>query len=202
MATNTVHIDAHAASTLRYIRASMEAATSLAVPGSAGHAMGAVGIVAAILASSASLGSPGLGSRGLAIWLVAAVVGASVGAVLMFRPASLRGLTATSNPARKFALCMVPALFGGAVMTAVLWANGLLAAIPGTWLLSYGCGAIAASVATNAKVAVMGALFVALGLIAFVAPAPTHSLLLGLGFGGLHVLFGFLIGRSGHGSES
>lgn len=197
MATNTVHIDSHAASTLRYIRASMEAAASLAVPGSAGHAMGAVGIVAAILASSSSLGS-----HWLLIWLTAAVVAASVGTVLVFRPASLRVLTATSNPARKFALCLFPPLFGGAVMTAVLWANGLLAVIPGTWLLFYGCGLIAASVATNAKIAVMGALFVALGLIAFVAPAPTHSLLLGLGFGGLHVLFGFLIGRSGHGNES
>jgi len=130
MATNTVHIDSHAASTLRYIRASMEAAASLAVPGCAGHAMGAVGVVAAILASSSSLGS-----YWLPIWLIAAVVAASIGTVLVFRPASLRALTATSYPARKFALCLFPAPFGGAVMTAVLWANGLLAAIPGTWML-------------------------------------------------------------------
>lgn len=197
MATNTVHIDSHAVSTLRYIRASMEAATSLAVPGSAGYAMGTVGIVAAVLASNSSLES-----HWLPIWLVAAVVAASVGTVLVFRPASLRILTATSSPARKFALCLVPAPFGGAVMTAVLWANGLLAALPGTWLLFYGCGLIAASVATNARIAVMGALFVALGLIAFATPAPMHSWLLGLGFGGLHVLFGFLIGRSSHGTES
>jgi hypothetical protein len=197
MATNTVHIDSHAAATLRYIRASMEAAASLAVPGSAGHAMGAVGIVASVLASSASLAP-----HWLAIWLTAAAIAASVGTVLVFRPASLRALAATSSPARKFALCLFPAPFGGAVMTAVLWANGLLAAIPGTWLLFYGCGLIAASVATNAKIAVMGTLFVALGLIAFAAPPPTHSLLLGLGFGGLHVLFGFVLGRSSHGTES
>ena len=196
MATNTVHIDSHAASTLRYIRASMEAAASLAVPGSAGHAMGAVGILAAILASSSSLSA-----HWLAIWLTGAVVAGSAGTVLMFRPASLRALTATSNPARKFALCLFPALFGGAVMTAVLWANDLLTAVPGTWLLFYGCGLIAASVATTALIALMGALFVALSLIAFVAPAATHSFLLGLGFGALHVVFGFLIGRSSHGNE-
>jgi hypothetical protein len=197
MAADMVRIDAHAVSTLRYIRASMEAAASLAVPGSAGYAMGAVGIGAAVLASS-----PPLASWWLAIWLAAAAAGASAGLVLMFRPASLRALAAPSHPARKFALCFFPALLCGAVMTAVLWANGLPAAIPGTWLLTYGCGLIAASVATNTKVAVMGALFVPLGLVAFVAPPATHSLLLGVAFGGLHVLFGFLIGRSGHGREA
>lgn len=196
MATNTVHIDSHAAATLRYIRASMEAAASLAVPGSAGHAMGAIGIVAAVLSSTSSLRA-----YWLAIWLIAAVVAGSIGTMLMFRPASLLSLTHASNPTRKFALCLFPALFGGAVMTSVLWAHGLSDVVPGTWLLFYGCALIAASVVTATKIAVMGAMFIALSLVAFAAPASMHSLLLGLGFGGLHVLFGFLLG-SGHGDES
>jgi len=45
---NTVRIDSQAAATLRYIRASMEAASSIAVPGSAGSAMGLVGLLAAV----------------------------------------------------------------------------------------------------------------------------------------------------------
>jgi hypothetical protein len=45
----------------------------------------------------------------------------------------------------------------------------------------------------------MGARFVALGVIALVAPAPLHIPLLGLGFGGLHILFGILIGRGARG---
>ena len=43
----------------------------------------------------------------------------------------------------------------------------------------------------------LSAAFVALGLLAFVAPDRLHILLLGAGFGGLHVLFGFLIRQNG-----
>ena len=44
----------------------------------------------------------------------------------------------------------------------------------------------------------MGALFVALGLFAFVLPRASHMAILGLGFGVLHVVFGYLVGRSDH----
>ena len=46
---NTVALDSHALGTLQYIRASIDAAGLLAVPGSAGIAMGAVGVLAALL---------------------------------------------------------------------------------------------------------------------------------------------------------
>jgi hypothetical protein len=42
-------------------------------------------------------------------------------------------------------------------------------------------------------------LFIALGLLALLLPDGLQTLMLGTGFGGLHLLFGFLIGRSGHG---
>ena len=71
---NTVQLDSHAAATLRYIRASMESAASLAVPGSTGIASGIVGVLAAIVSSV-----PSLRPYWLIIWLLAAVVAASVG---------------------------------------------------------------------------------------------------------------------------
>ena len=48
-------------------------------------------------------------------------------------------------------------------------------------------------------VASMGALFVILGGAAFVLPTSAHTLLLGAGFGGLHLISGILIGRINHG---
>ena len=42
-----VNLDMHAIATLRYIRASMEGAGSVAIPGSAGIAMGGIGLAAA-----------------------------------------------------------------------------------------------------------------------------------------------------------
>jgi len=190
---NAVRIDSHAVATLRYIRASMDAAASVAVPGSAGIAMGSIGVLATILSST-----PGLREYWIGVWLMAAAVGGGVGFALMTRPASLRGLSLYGTPLRKFALGLFPALLGGAVMTAVHWSNGNVHAIPGTWLLFYGCALISASVSATRMIALMGASFVALGLAALLTPDRLHMLLLGAGFGGLHVLFGVLIGRKGH----
>jgi hypothetical protein len=88
------------------------------------------------------------------------------------------------------------------VLTGVHWSYGNLHAIPGTWLLLYGCALISASVATIRTVAVMGALLVALGLIALLLPAELQVFMLGAGFGALHILFGILIGRHRHDSQS
>jgi hypothetical protein len=68
--------------------------------------------------------------------------------------------------------------------------------------LLYGCAVLSASTVTVAStmrlLCAMGALFVALSLFAFVLPAASHMAILGLGFGVLHVVFGYLVGRSGH----
>jgi hypothetical protein len=48
---------------------------------------------------------------------------------------------------------------------------------------------------TVRPVVVMGALFIALGVIALQAPAALSNILLGAGFGGLHIVFGVWIAR-------
>ncbi len=120
----------------------------------------------------------------------------------MARQIAPRGRTRYLGPARKFLLCLCPALLAGAVLTWVLWSAGLTNAIPGMWLLLYGCAVLSASTVTIAGIArlicIMGALFVALGTMAFVMPPMTHTAMLGLGFGVLHIVFGLLIGRVTH----
>jgi hypothetical protein len=44
----------------------------------------------------------------------------------------------------------------------------------------------------------MGALFMLLGILAFVAPPAAHTVVLGIGFGALHTIFGILIGQVSH----
>jgi len=60
---------------------------------------------------------------------------------------------------------------------------------------------LSASTVTTAGIArligIMGTLFVALGSITFALPAAAHNAMLGLGFGGAHIIFGLLIGRLG-----
>jgi hypothetical protein len=191
---NTVALDSHALGTLNYIRASIEAAGAFAVPGIAGIAMGAVGIVATVVASL-----PGLAAHWLAIWLVAAMAASAIGVVLVARQPP-RGFTLYRGPARKFVLSLCPALLAGAVLTGILWQTGQTSLIPGVWLLLYGCAVLSASMMTSAAmmrlIAVMGGLFVAYGLVAFELPPRWHNVTLGLGFGALHLFFGILIGHT------
>jgi hypothetical protein len=105
------------------------------------------------------------------------------------------------TPLRKFALCLSPSLGAGLVMTAVHWFGGNQHAIPGTWLLLYGCALLTASAATTRIIAALGMLFVLFGLTTLLLPDDLQLLMLGAGFGGLHIVFGFLIGRRGRGRE-
>jgi hypothetical protein len=193
----TVPLDSHAAATLRYIRASMDAAGTLAVPGSAGVAMGTIGLFAGALAST-----PPLRDHWLAMWLAAAVIASGVGGVIMARQSSRQGSTLLGAPARKLVLCLAPGLFAGAVMTVVEDRLGVRHAIPGTWLLMYGCALISTSATTTRTVGVLGALFVLLALLAFTLPDGLQTLVLAIGFGALHIIFGLLIGRDSRGREA
>src|SRR5262249_60176397 len=97
-------------------RASMDAAGTVAVPGSAGVAMGTVGLVAAGLAATDTLHP-----YRLLVWLTAAAIASGAAGVLLARQASLQGSTLLGAPARKFLLCLLPGLFAGAVVTAGPW---------------------------------------------------------------------------------
>jgi hypothetical protein len=189
MAANTVALDTHAEATLRYIRASMDAAGTVTVPGSAGILMGLIGLAAAGLTQTSELRP-----YWLDVWLCAAVLAAGGGGIVMLRQAARQGFTFFGAPVRKLTLCLAPGLFAGAVLTLVHWRAGDLRAIPGTWLLLYGCALVAASAPTTIAVAVLGSLFMGLGLLTYPLPLALQLLALGVGFGGLHLAFGIYIG--------
>jgi hypothetical protein len=186
---NTVALDSHALGTLQYIRASIDAAGLLAVPGSAGIAMGAVGVLTAVLVSLKPLAA-----HWLQIWLIAGLVAIAFGTALMIHQVVTRGTALYRGPLRKFLMCLCPPLLVGGVLTWQLWLHGQIALIPGVWLLMYGCAVMAASTLTRRALAVMGALLAVLGIIALQLPLSYQNAMLGVGFGGLHLLFGILIG--------
>jgi hypothetical protein len=186
---NTVALDAHALGTLRYIRASIDAASLLAVPGSAGVAMGSIGLLAAVLAAR-----PALAEHWLGIWLAASLAAFVSGSALMVHQSVQSRTTLYRGPARRFLLCLCPPLCAGAVITLALWRHGATDMIPGVWLLLYGCGVAAASTQTIRLVGIMGILFALLGVCALALPPGFGNLFLGAGFGGLHLAFGILIG--------
>ena len=180
---NTVQLDSHAAATLRYIRASMESAASLAVPGSTGIASGIVGVLAAIVSSV-----PALRPHWLHRLAASPRSRRRRGRSAVAAAASLGSLTIGGAPIRRFAIGLLPSLFAGAVMTGVLWSNGGQRAIPGTWLLLYGCGLIAASAATARTIGILGGAFVVAGLLALLLPQQLADRdARASGFGGLHI---------------
>lgn len=196
-----IHTEARAAiengalGTLAYIRATIESSSSMDVPGMAGIVMGMVGVLATVVVSL-----PHWAPHWLGIWLGAAAIALLFGGALVARQIGIRGQARYWGPARKFLLCLCPALLAGAVLTWVLYAADAAAVIPGMWLLLYGCAVLSASTVTNAGitrlVGIMGALFVALGAMTFALPVAAHTAMLGLGFGALHIIFGLLIGRT------
>jgi hypothetical protein len=194
---NAVMLGEHAAATLRYIRASMEGAGTVAVSGFAGVTMGVVGLLAAVVGSTTVMRP-----HWLAVWLIAAFLASLAGGVLMARQASRQGFTLLGAPVRKFILGLAPGLSAGAAMTFVQWQANDLHAIPGTWLLLYGCALISTSASTTKIVGLLGGLFALLGLIAFWLPEPLQIVTLGAGFGGLHLVFGIVIRNRSRASET
>ena len=60
---------------------------------------------------------------------------------------------------------------------------------------------VRASTVTTRTIGLLGASFALLGVLALLLPGGAQILMLGAGFGGLHIVFGILIGRIGHGRQ-
>jgi len=180
----------HAVENLRYIRETMERASSFtAVPGRGGIAMGAVALGAALLSEGQTP------ERWLLTWAIAAACALAIGAVSVARKARRMEASLAAAPARKFALAFAPPVIAGALLSVALWKNGELSLLPGVWLVLYGTAVIGAGTFSVRIVPAMGSGFVALGGIALFAPPAWGNWLLALGFGGLHIIFGLLIAR-------
>ena len=185
----------HAIDNLRYIRETMERAGSFtAVPGWGGVAMGLTALAAAVIAQW----QPSV-RLSLATWLVEGALAISLGILAMRQKARAVGLELWSAPARKVVFSFVPPMLAGGLLTLAVWRSGQAHLIPGTWLLLYGTGVITGGAFSVPIVPVMGGCFLLGGAAALAAPLAWgnagQNILLGLCFGGLHIVFGFLIAR-------
>jgi hypothetical protein len=185
-----VPIHEHAIDNLRFIRETMERASSFtAVPGWGGVAMGLTAIVASVIARFQT--DP---QHWLAVWLTEALVAIGIGAYSMHRKASVGGAEVISAPARKFALSFVPPLVAGAILTAATFPAGQTW-LPGLWLLMYGAGVMTGGAFSVRVVPVMGACFIGLGAVCVFSPPAWGNWFLLAGFGFLHIVFGIVIAR-------
>lgn len=176
---------------LRYIRDTMERAGSFtAVSGWGEIGVGVTALVAAWVASSQTDAQ-----AWLMVWVIEAVVALAISGVAVARKARAARMPLLSGPGRKMALSLAPVLVAGALLTGVLYMEGLTALLPGVWLLMFGSGIVGAGTYSVRIVPVMGLSFMLVGSVALVAPAAWGDALMAAGFGGLHILFGTLIAR-------
>src|SRR5262245_27147336 len=98
---------------LRFIRETMENAGSFtAISGWGQVAIGRTALAAAFVASLQT--TPGAWA---AVWMIEAVVALAVGSFWIVRKARKTGISLTSGPTRKAAICFSPPLVAGALLT-------------------------------------------------------------------------------------
>jgi hypothetical protein len=185
-------IHAHAIDNIRFIRDTMSRATEFtAVPGWGGVAMGVTALITAAVS-----GPPDDSLRWVLVWLADACVGAAIALSTMAMKARRAGTPLSSAaPAHRFALGYLPPLVAGVVLTPVFVLGGLMARLPGCWLLLYGTAAATGGAFSVRIVPILGLCFMALGVVAFAVPAAWGHWFMAAGFGGLHIGFGLVIAR-------
>jgi hypothetical protein len=189
--TEPVPIGLSAVENIRYIRSTIEAASTFTtIPGKGCILMGAI----ALLAAAAEL-VPAYAQYWLPIWLVAAVAASAVGLYFMSDKARKKSVALSGAVAVRFFLTLGPGFIAGALLTVALIDTVPRITIAGVWLLTYGIGIAACGVFSISLVLIAGFAFMGLGAVALLAPSVPATILLALGFGGVHVVLGTLVVR-------
>ena len=189
--TEPVELHDRAMDNLRYIRETMEGASEFTgLPGWGGVAMGITALGAAWMAWRQP-------SRNLwlEVWIGEALLSISIAACAVVRKVKRAAIPLLSKPGRKFALSFSPPMFVGLLLTIALFRAGLDHLLPGAWLLLYGASVANAGAFSVRVVPAMGLCFMLFGACALFSPNAWADAYMAAGFGGLHILFGFVIAR-------
>ena len=182
--------DGQAEDHIKYIRQVMASATTFtAVPGKGMIGMGIVALLSA-LGAFMLLDT----TQWIWPWIAAAVIAPAIGFSSLLMKARKTNLPLQSGVGRKFLMSLMPALFAGFVISMALWTrNQDLGMLPGIWMLLYGVGATTGGIYSVRVIPLMGVCFIVAGVIGLFTPLIWSNLLLAISFGGVHLVFGYLI---------
>lgn len=189
-APQPVALHERAADNLAYIRETMERATSFTAVSGRGYVV--IGLTAGAAAWLASVQATP--AAWLGVWLAELVVAAVIAMGSTVRKAHAEGVPMRSHAGRKLVLAFAPPMLVGGLLTAAAYPSGDYGLVAGIWLGLYGAGVMTAGAYSVRIVPLMGAAFIALAAVALLTPL-SSNLLLALGLGGLHVVFGLVIWR-------
>lgn len=176
---------------LRYIRETMERAGEFTAVSGWGE----------VIIGVSALGAAAVASRQttprawLLVWLVEAVLGAIIAGFAMSRKSRTADVPILFGPGRKFVLSFLPPMLVGVVLTAVLYHEQIVWALPGVWMLLYGTAVMTGGAFSVRIVPVMGSCFMVIGAVALYTPVALRDWMMAAAFGVLHILFGIMIAR-------
>ncbi len=186
-----VNIGERAMDNLQFIRETMERSSVFtSVPGYGGALMGVTAIGAAFIAHNQPLTSDWL-----IVWLVEAILAFLIGLFALWQKAKNSGVSLVSVPSKKFAFAFAPPIIAGIVLTTLFYYRGFYPFLPCVWLTLYGTAVVTGGAYSVKIVPIVGWIFIAIGTVAAFAPASAGNLLMALGFGVLHIVFGLIVAR-------
>lgn len=178
-----------AAAQIEYIRDTMSQASAFtAVPGVGLMLIGlsAIGTWALLHSLDVSRDDRLIG------WMLNALVALPIGLGAMYLKAQRLSLPLWHGPGRRFLLALAPSGLAAGALTIALYQRDVLELVRGVWLTTYGIGVMAAGAYSIRPVPVMGALFLGCGITNLLVPHLTTEIMV-VAFGGLHLVFGYII---------
>jgi hypothetical protein len=187
---NPPAMQARAMDNLRFIRETMEAAgTFTAVSGWGQVVIGVTAVLTALVAGQFA------GTEWVLIWAAEAFLALFISVWFMYHKAKKASLPFLTGSARKLLFSFSPVVVVGMVVTVAMLQRELHAFLPGIWMLLYGTAVVAAGAFSVRSVPVMGAAFIIAGTGALFTPISWSTTWMIVGFGLLHIVFGFVIAR-------
>lgn len=151
--------------------------------------MGVVACAAAVLAPGDVGTPPWIGT-----WIATAAIASATGLLSTYLQSRRSSFDLYSRVARQFWIQLSLPLSWGAALSILGWERGHTELLAGIWLFTYGQGLVSSGIWCRRTVRVSGAALQLLGLLAFIFPGQAN-LLLGLGFGGVHIFAGLFLAR-------
>jgi len=122
------------------------------------------------------------------LWLVTLAVAVGIEFACNKRRAKSIGKRVASPLGAHIIVAALPAFVGSLALTAFFALHGLAALVWGIWMLTYGLFSVR-------PVSYLGAGFVLAGAVTLLLPASSQLFMMGLVFGGFHIVYGVLMGR-------
>ncbi len=123
-------------------------------------------------------------------WLAIFLLTIGVVGLLSWRKARKHEVSAWNSLAARMFLSQIPVVAVAGMLTVALGVHDAYAMIPALWLGLYGVILYSFSYFTGVEHKIESLTFITLGTVAAFAPLQWQPLLLGLGFGGVHLLSG------------